>query len=530
MQSLKDKVSVRKVKEALTQLPRGSGSAASKIAYDETMSRIRRQGRGFCDLAIATLSWISLAIRPLSLRELKCALSVEPGDTELDEANFVDEETLSSVCAGLVVVDQESQIVRLAHYTTQEYFESQKDVLFLDGQKLLATTCLTYLSFDMFSNWQSGCVVPYFGNSKPPLKSGTTLYDYHLLNYAATHWHEHTYFSHDITVQGLLVKYLKRTENLAALLCPGDWYRVGEDMQSIHGLLIAARYGFTDAVKALLHLEGYCAEERRRIKAQALDLAVLYRQSSALRVLLDDNKIASAAVSRALSNVYIRDGALSGRCEVAEILLNHGADANTNLYGIPLIHHACDRNDVEFASLLLLHGADVELREWTGRTALHEAAEEGHSGDIIKVLLENGVDINAIDNNCRTALLVAMKNPNSSECERVVKQLLESGASVTPSDVYGFTALHWAASDGRVKIACQLLEAGADIDARNYDGETAADHLYGWDWDSMTEEERAECKEILEKYSFSQGGEERAVQDTVLFDWEPITLALEDED
>ncbi len=132
IQSLKDKVSMRRVKEALAQLPRGSGSAASKIAYDETMKRIRGQEKGFCDLAIATLSWISLAKTPLILRELQCALSVEPGDTAMDEANFVDQETLSSVCVGLVVVDYESRIVRLAHYTTQEYFESQKEVLFLN--------------------------------------------------------------------------------------------------------------------------------------------------------------------------------------------------------------------------------------------------------------------------------------------------------------------------------------------------------------------------------------------------------------
>ncbi len=154
MKSLKDKISIRKVKEALAQLPKGSGSAASNIAYDETMNRIRGQEKGFRDLAIATLSWISLAKRPLTLRELQCALSVEPGDIAMDEANFVDEETLSSACAGLIVVDHESRIVRLAHYTTQEYFESQKDALFLDRQNLLAETCLTYLSFDVFSNWQ----------------------------------------------------------------------------------------------------------------------------------------------------------------------------------------------------------------------------------------------------------------------------------------------------------------------------------------------------------------------------------------
>ena len=523
MQSLKDKVSIRKFKEALAQLPKGSGSAASKIAYDETMNRIRGQEKGFRDLAIATLSWISLAIIPLTLRELQCALSVEPGDTAMDEANFVDEETLSSVCAGLMVVNHESQIVRLAHYTTQEYFDTQKDVLFPDGEKLLATTCLTYLSFDVFSDWQLN--TPYRCNRAPTSRAvrngGVRIsHCYPLFDYAACSWHKHAHSSQDPTLQGLIIEYLKRTRNLAALLC-GSLHKSDWDIDSalpleeplfpqcIHGLSIAVRYGFTDAVKALLHSEGSSAEDGGRIKAQALGLAAFYGQSSALRILLDDNTIAPAAVSHALSFLYMRGKALPGFYEVAEMLLNHGADANTALDDIPLIHLASRRNDVQSVSLLLSHGADVALRDWKCRTALHEAAEEGHSGDLVKVLLQRGLDINGRDSDGETALLTAIWNlghrkPSERNHERVITQLLGLGASVHQSDSCGWTALHWATKSGAPKIACQLLEAGADVHARNDDGETAADRLDKWDWNSIAEEERVEYKEILEKYSFYQ--------------------------
>ena len=525
LQSLKDKISIRKIKEALAQLPRGSGSAASKIAYDETMNRIKGQEKGFCELAIATLSWISLAIRPLSLRELQCALSVEPGDTELDEANFVDEETLCSVCVGLILIDRKSQIVRLAHYTTQEYFESQKDVLFLDKQNLLATTCLTYLSFDVFSNWQLNKSNRYHWYSQPPGKSETYSHYYPLLRYAADHWHRHAHSSQGPTVQRLVIEYLKRTENLAALLCFKDSYRHDTwfllesfSPQSIHGLLVAAGYGFTDAIKTLLHLEGYCAEDRSKMKAQALSLAAFNGQSSALRILLDGNSIGPAAASRALNFMYSPTDSLPGYCEIAEILLNHGADANLALdrVHVPLIHLASRRNDVQFANLLLSHGADVELRDISGRTALHEVVEEGRSMDIVKWLLENGLDINAKDNRGETALLTAVYNhrrPNQSECERVIKQLLGLGASVNHSDTYGLTTLHWAANFGMVKVACQLLEAGADVNARTHDGKTAADCLFPLKWDFMTGESRAKCEEILERYSFYQRGEKSSTYD-----------------
>ena len=537
MQSLKDKISIRKVKEALTQLPRGSGSAASKIAYDETMNRIRGQEKGFCDLAISTLAWISLAITPLTLRELQCALSVEPGDTAMDEADFVDEDTLSSVCAGLIVVDHESQIVRLAHYTTQEYFENQKDVLFPDKQKLLATTCLTYLSFDVFSNWQ-----PDSGGSETSIRLAELLYP--LLSYAACHWHKHANSSQDSTMQRLVIEFLDRPKNLAALL--SFMYReyhnilrrepLFNERHLIHGLPIAARYGFTDAVKALLHLEGYCAEDRSIIKAQALGFAAFHGQSSAVRILLGGNTIAPAVVSSALRFMYSIDIAPPGRpggCEVAEILLNHGADPNTELIWKlefqPLIHLACKNNDVQLASLLLSHGADVELRDECDGTALHQVAARGHSGDIVKVLLENKLDIDARDIFGQTALLTAVRRSSavrsasavirpSSKAQKnyrsLMTQLLECGASVDQPEIHGRTALYYAAAYGEVQIACQLLEAGADVNARNDSGKTAADRLDQWEWGSITGEERVNCIEILERYSFYQSGKKRAVWDS----------------
>ena len=526
MQSLRDKVSIRKVKEAIAQLPRGSGSAASKIAYDETMNRIRGQEKGFCDLAIATLTWVSSAMRPLTLRELQCALSIEPGDSAMDEADFVDEETLSSVCAGLVVVDRQSQIVRLAHYTTQEYFDSQKDVLFSDGQKLLATTCLTYLSFDMFSNWQLETFGPYSCRSQSPDSLAVrgereTYYHYYpLLSYAASHWHEHAHFSQDPTIQRLIMDYLNRTDKLAALFCFGDphdanIWSLPESFptQSIHGLLVAARYGLTDAVKALLRLEGYCTQEESRIKAQALNLAVTTRQSSVILILLDGNTIAPAAVSHALNILYTLPLAAliaapveaPALYEVTEILLNHGAEPNIAVGDIPLIHLASDRNDVKLASLLLSHGADVELRDEYGRSSLHRVAVIGHSGDIVKVLLENRVDINARNNRGETALLTAVRRCPPGEPENyksLITQLLGWGASVNQSDKSGSTALHLAASRGALEIACQLLEAGANVNAPDQDGVTPADKLTLWKWGSITEERRAECEEMLARYSF----------------------------
>jgi len=57
-----------------------------------------------------------------------------------------------SVCAGLVTVDKESGIIRLAHYTTQEYFERTQDHWFPNAETDIAIICVTYLSFDEFKS------------------------------------------------------------------------------------------------------------------------------------------------------------------------------------------------------------------------------------------------------------------------------------------------------------------------------------------------------------------------------------------
>jgi hypothetical protein len=83
------------------------------------------------------------------VRELQHALAVEPDDKTIDEEALVDETLMISVCAGIVTVDQESNIIRLVHYTTEEYFERKRLDNFLEV-RWIAMTCLTYLLFDAF--------------------------------------------------------------------------------------------------------------------------------------------------------------------------------------------------------------------------------------------------------------------------------------------------------------------------------------------------------------------------------------------
>jgi len=127
--------SPKAIRTALKKLPRGS--KAYDHAYEETMRRLECQIANSRELAKQVLSWITCAKRPLTTTELQHALGVEVGESELDEDNFSQIEDIVSVCAGLVTVDEESNIIRLIHYTTQEYFERTRGIFFLMPKRIL---------------------------------------------------------------------------------------------------------------------------------------------------------------------------------------------------------------------------------------------------------------------------------------------------------------------------------------------------------------------------------------------------------
>jgi hypothetical protein len=108
MDSLANKASRRAVREALKRLSKGVDEI-----YDEAMKRIEGQSEDDRTLAKAVFAWITYAHRPLTLNELQHAVAVVPDMKNMDPDALVDEQILISVCAGLVVVEEESSIIRL---------------------------------------------------------------------------------------------------------------------------------------------------------------------------------------------------------------------------------------------------------------------------------------------------------------------------------------------------------------------------------------------------------------------------------
>ncbi|KAH6667723.1 hypothetical protein B0J14DRAFT_437654, partial [Halenospora varia] len=90
-----------------------TGSDAYGQAYKDAMERIKQQHAEGEKLAKQALWWITCARRPLVTAELQHTIAVKPGKSEFNEKGQPDIEDIVSVCAGLVTVDEESNIIRL---------------------------------------------------------------------------------------------------------------------------------------------------------------------------------------------------------------------------------------------------------------------------------------------------------------------------------------------------------------------------------------------------------------------------------
>src|SRR5271156_2090642 len=248
MDSLATKFTRNAVKKALETLPNDS-----RETYNEAMERIESQGSECKQLAIRILYWIFYALRPLTVQELQHALAVVPETSELDEGDIPDKELLTSLCAGLVVTDQKSNIIRLAHYTAQEYFERTGVDWFPEAQKDIAMTCLQYLSFDaLLGGYCSSDKIFEARLQKNPL-----------FDYAARNWGHYARRTAEQSVQDLALKFLNddsKVSGLSQVLFISEEYRYPGYSQSpciqFSGMHVVAYFGLHNIMKLLLAQDG----------------------------------------------------------------------------------------------------------------------------------------------------------------------------------------------------------------------------------------------------------------------------------
>ncbi|XP_046675432.1 putative ankyrin repeat protein RF_0381 [Homalodisca vitripennis] len=160
----------------------------------------------------------------------------------------------------------------------------------------------------------------------------------------------------------------------------------------------------------------------------------------------------------------LRRAIRNGDCELVSMLLERIPSEIWLEY--PLVHWAVSEGRRDMVKLLLQRGVDIEARNKARQTALHLAAVEGHA-DIVQELVMSGADIESRDYGGRTSLFMAVSAGHLD----VVKELLVQEAN-TSCKFNGLTPMYVAVSKGYTEIFMELLEFGADFEGTDDFGQT----------------------------------------------------------
>jgi ankyrin repeat protein len=461
------------IKEVLQHMAKGIDTLDN--TYEQVMGRIEDQEKPIREIANRILGWIVHAKRPLSTTELQHALAVRFRTEKLDTDYCPTAHVLQSVCAGLVTIDKESNIIRLVHYTTQQYLERTWTFWFSDAQTHIANVCVTYLSFNAFE----------IGICQSDEEFEARLQNNVLYSYAAENWGYHAYAASSFE-RSLVLDLLKSKTKVAAAgqaLMDSknftDYCYSEEDPKGTTGVHIAAFFGLGWAITDLLRIrsdvENIDINSRDSYGWTPLLFAVENGHEAVVKLLLETGKV-DVNLGDYLRQTPLWIAAWNGNEAVVKLLLETGV-IYVNIedigYGQTPLWNAAESGHEAVVKLLLETGTvDADTRDNTGQTPLWIAAENGHEA-VVKLLLETGkVDVNSKDTTYeQTPLWNVIMNGH----EAVVKLLLETGkVDVNTKDrKYGRTPLSFAAKKGREAVVKLLLETGkVDVDIRDNTGQT----------------------------------------------------------
>lgn len=271
---------------------------------------------------------------------------------------------------------------------------------------------------------------------------------------------------------------------------------------------------------------GLDLDEKNDYGESGLDIAVKYGAKKIAAYLSGEDVEDSEAVSA--GGMTIHQAVETGDIEAIRTIAGRGGDldavnGNDGRYaGFTPLSIACAFLNCDAISALIAGGADVNVKDNEGHTALYFLAREGYAEkkdninrikeimtlfkkagydingfvnddsdtllnynckygfkELIDLLLQSGADVNIANRFGETPLMRICKK-DSSEMENLQVIMLENGADVTAKDQNGHTALHYAAKNGShsaaKNMAEMLFEFGkVDVGAVSNEGKTALD-------------------------------------------------------
>lgn len=153
--------------------------------------------------------------------------------------------------------------------------------------------------------------------------------------------------------------------------------------------------------------------------------------------------------------------------EIGKFLLENGINIPAKYDLHPLLH-ASLVGFAEIVKILIDSGIDINIVDDEGKTALMHASKGGKDY-IVELLVNKGADVNIVNKDNRTALIYGAWRSHNNQCENIVKTLLHAKANVNIKDLNNKSALSYIIGyPKKKKIVMLLLDNNANIkDASN---------------------------------------------------------------
>ena len=410
-------------------------------AFEKTILRIQRLPESRRQLGINILMWISHAKRPLDVSELSDALSVKSGQTTSSPKHRPSPSIMLECCQGLVSVDLNADRIHLAHYSIQEYLMKNSKSLFDDAQINLGSIALTYLRFDDFRNGP----VAHEADVQDRIES------YPFLPYASEFWGVHLRASiSDERTKNLILTFLGCQR---AIACGKQIYMYKEGYKEL----------YWNAEECLAHT--------------ALHICSYFGLDDLLIELLDQKPLIINTTTT-IGSTPINQAASNGHISTVKLLLGRGADPYLeNWYGNAL-HCAAEAGKSATIRELVTHGMSPNVCERYSRSPL-SCTMDRDSAAAFEALINLGADINAIDPQSESGFPI-LHEVASYNCLNIMDSVLRHRWGELDQNLEdGRTALHVAADEGNLLMVRKLVEAGADVNARDCQGTTPLYYLEG---------------------------------------------------
>jgi len=415
--------------------------------YAQTLQRIREQKGDRSRLGVEVLMWVSHAKRPLTIGELCHALAVEIESKDLDPENICPQDAVLASCLGLVVVDEETSIVRLIHYTLQEYLYLPG--VLPDAHEALALKCLAYLNSNQVKSL--------------PTDSQPNLQDMPFLEYSAVYWgiHARAELSSRARLFALETLWFYDRHISAALLFSHihSSGNIFVDVPLFTVLHCASYFGIVDLAEALIEMRGRDVNESDCKGFTPLIWAAHWGNEGVVSLLLaKDGTIPDKQNN--YGQTPLLQASFQGHEGVVRLLLAR-TDVNPDERDIddstPLSHASFGGHEA-VVGLLLARGVNPDNPDNDGQTPLSEAAFAGREG-VVRLLLARGVNPDRPDKHGETPLSQA----SSGGHEGVVRVLLaRSDVNPDKPNTQGESPL-WRASEGGHEGVVRLLLARNDV-------------------------------------------------------------------